>query len=109
MFNSIAFFYPGEIEMSKIALIAVIVLSTIECLIDGENITFLPGEEPQKVPKDAADEAVKRGLAKAPEKLAKPRSAKSKKTAPGDGQNDDGPEGSDDDDGIDDDKDKEDA
>lgn len=53
--------------MSKVAaltLVQVIILSTVECLIDGKKQTFLPSEKPQKLPQAEAQEAIQRGLAK---------------------------------------------
>lgn len=64
--------------MSKATMIAVIVLSTIECLINGEKVKFLPSDEPQKIPKADSDEAIERGLAKLPTKTSKPRETKPK-------------------------------
>lgn len=50
--------------MSKANLLAIIVLSTIECLINGKKETFLPSKEPQELPEAEAQEAIDRGLAK---------------------------------------------
>lgn len=65
--------------MSKVVMLAVIVMSTIECLINGQKVTFLPSDEPQKMPKADAEEALERGLAKeAPKTTTAKRSSRSR-------------------------------
>lgn len=53
--------------MSKTTYQNIIVMSTIQCLDDGKRAVFLPSDEPQKVPADAAKTAIAAGIAKKPE------------------------------------------
>jgi len=67
--------------MAKVMMVAVLVLQTIQCLIEGKSITFLPSDKEQKIPKDAADDAVKLGKVKRVEKKTKPPKPTNKKPA----------------------------
>lgn len=51
-------------KVTALVFVQLIVLSTIECMVDGKKQTFLPSEKPQDIPKADADEALSRGLAK---------------------------------------------
>lgn len=80
--------------MAKKGMKSVIVIGTIQCLVEGEKKRFLPSDEPQDIPLDVAAEVIKRGLAK--EKAPVKRKPASKSTGEGetgvsvDGSDDDG-------------------